>query len=362
MIAFVKYITGVFLEYLIIVWFGFTALLQIFDLLSNSGEIVDRFPGSLSALLIYSLWRLPEIASFLLPFSVLMALLLALSRMEKNNEILAFKAAGGPYSFILFSLLPSVLGIALLHFALSDQVVPFSIAQLEKNGMNIEKKHKRDQEGIPLWRRDGTTIVRVADVGKDGNLLVGVSVFERDRKGGLISRSFADRAIYHASDTYWELQNIRTVTLDTGEQGKQYIESSAIWRSGLTPNDFADLSERPQGLPISQITPYASGDKIGARPAYFYQTWLFRRLFLPFTSLLMILLAAPVASSLQIRGRNLAYGIGAGFLLGFLYFIADGLSTSLGESGALPPILAAGMPLLIFASLGGIALIRAEGY
>jgi lipopolysaccharide export system permease protein len=51
-----------------------------------------------------------------------------------------------------------------------------------------------------------------------------------------------------------------------------------------------------------------------------------------------------------------------GFILGFLYFIADGLVMSLGETGAVPPVLAAWMPIVVFASVGGAWLIRLEGY
>ncbi len=42
-----------------------------------------------------------------------------------------------------------------------------------------------------------------------------------------------------------------------------------------------------------------------------------------------------------------------GFGLGFLYFISDGLVMSLGETGAVPPVVAAWLPILVFASVGG---------
>ena len=51
-----------------------------------------------------------------------------------------------------------------------------------------------------------------------------------------------------------------------------------------------------------------------------------------------------------------------GFGLGFLYFISDGLVMSLGETGAVPPVVAAWLPILVFASVGGAWLIRLEGY
>ncbi len=43
--------------------------------------------------------------SFLTPFAVLLATLMTLGRLERDNEILAFKAAGAPYNAVLLSFL-----------------------------------------------------------------------------------------------------------------------------------------------------------------------------------------------------------------------------------------------------------------
>jgi len=40
----------------------------------------------------------------------------------------------------------------------------------------------------------------------------------------------------------------------------------------------------------------------------------------------------------------------------------EGLVLSLGESGAVPPFFAAWLPALLFASIGGLWLIRLEGF
>jgi lipopolysaccharide export system permease protein len=135
-----------------------------------------------------------------------------------------------------------------------------------------------------------------------------------------------------------------------------------FWQTRLSPAEFSNLVEVPQAMSLHKIWTFINNDQIGVRPSYFYETWLQKRIAIPVGSVLMILLAAPVAQSLQRRGRSLAGGIAIGFGLGFLYFITDGLVMSLGESGAVPPFFAAWLPPLLFASLGGIMLIRLEGY
>ena len=315
----------------------------------------------ISALLTYSIWRIPEIATFVLPFAVLLALLFTLGRLERNNEIMAFKAAGAPYFFVLLAMIPSITAVAILHFLLIDKMVPISLGYLDAHGLRIDKSDKTNEKDL-LWRRDGNTIIRIKDTQEEGNMLNNVTLFQRDENGILRVKIDAQSAIYQAKDQNWLLENVHFLTLQIGQEEHQNWMETFEWQSALTPSDFAQLSERPEGLNFNQISSYAFGEKTGPRPDYFYSTWFFRRLILPLSSFLMILLAAPVAHSLQNRNRSLVYGIASGFVLGFLYFISDGLSLSLGESGVLPPLMAASIPILVFGSIGGLALIRAEGY
>jgi lipopolysaccharide export system permease protein len=79
MIIFMRYALRTFMWNFFVLWISFTALLQIVDLLGNSDEILDRHPNDAYAVLEYAIWRLPELAVFLIPFSVLMATLLSLA-------------------------------------------------------------------------------------------------------------------------------------------------------------------------------------------------------------------------------------------------------------------------------------------
>ena len=45
----------------------------------------------------FAIWRLPELAVFLIPFSVLMAALLSLAKFERGNETLALVRPASPH-------------------------------------------------------------------------------------------------------------------------------------------------------------------------------------------------------------------------------------------------------------------------
>lgn len=361
--TFGRYVLRSFLWQFLLLLIGFTALLQLFDLLNNSADILQDHLGQLSAVAEYAVLRLPEIASFLIPFVVLMAALITLGRMERANEIMAYKAAGAPYFTVLWAFLPAVGIVAVLHFFLADRIVPMSIQTLIARDLSVERsKSKNEAKEDPLFVQDGNAVIEAGAVGQDGAVLSHVRIYERNEIGTVARQIFADEAHFDPAKSLWRLTNVWTTVIPKGEAARTEHVDQVDWTTRLTPAEFSDLVEKPQAMTLGKIWGFISSTQVGVRPTYFYETWLQKRIALPVSSILMILLAAPIAHSLQRRERGLAMGMTVGFGLGFLYFLTDGLVLSLGESGAVPPFLAAWLPILLFAAIGGAWLIRQEGY
>jgi lipopolysaccharide export system permease protein len=359
--TFARYIFRVFFTQFSLLLISFTALLQVFDLLSNSIDVLNRGNGKLGLLLLYAVLRVPEIVSFLTPFVVLMATLTTLGRLERDREILAYKASGAPYNAVLLGFLPAVALVAIAHFILADQIVPRAIGAMVQRDIYVDMASRADN-AQPVFIEDGTTVVEVAKVEKRGVHLRKLKIYQRDKTGILLGFTQADLAEYDLHKHRWMMDDVWTTTLDPVHGTTALHSNEQPWKTVLSPADFSNLIEQPTAMTLSKIRELASSNNVGVRPAYFYQAWVQKRFSLPVSSILMILLAAPVAHSLYQRDRGLAAGMAIGFILGFLYFIADGLVMSLGETGAVPPVLAAWMPIVVFASVGGAWLIRLEGY
>jgi lipopolysaccharide export system permease protein len=73
----------------------------------------------------------------------------------------------------------------------------------------------------------------------------------------------------------------------------------------------------------------------------------------------MLLVAAPAAAGVRRHG-NVSRGLGWGLAAGFVFLIIDGLAVAAGQAGLFPAALAAWTPALVFASIGGTALIWLE--
>jgi lipopolysaccharide export system permease protein len=363
MMTFTRYALKTFLWNFCVLWISFTSLLQIVDLLNNSDEVLDRHPRDVGAVVEYAIWRLPELAVFLIPFSVLMAALLSLAKFERSNETLALKSAGAPYYQILLAFLPAVGLVAVLHFTLTDQLVPRAIDHLMERDLYVDKKSKNDdEEDQRVWVQDGETIVEVGQVEKQGTELFNMRLYERDELGNVTHQRFVRHATFDIATRKWTLEKIEDTKVVPDKPTEVSTIETATWDTKLGPQEFSELIERPQAMTTQRLWSFATSEQIGVRPTYFYETWLQKRVALPVSSILMILLAAPVALSFGRRDKGVASGMAIGFGLGFLYFITEGLVQSLGESGAVPPFFAAWMPALLFASIGGLWLIRLEGF
>jgi lipopolysaccharide export system permease protein len=362
MMTFTRYALRTFLWNFFVLWISFTSLLQVVDLLNNSDEVLDRHPRDAGAVIEYAIWRLPELAVFLIPFSVLMAALLSLAKFERSNETLALKSAGAPYYQILLTFLPAVGLVAALHFVLTDQVVPRAINHLMERDLYVDKKSKNDEDDQRVWVQDGNMVVEVGQVEKQGLELFNMRLYSRDEIGNLIDQTFVRHATFDVKTRKWTLEQVEDTKVIPGHPTEVTSIPTQTWDTKLGPQEFSELIERPQAMTTKRLWSFATSEQIGVRPTYFYETWLQKRVALPVGSILMILLAAPVALSFGRRDKGVASGMAIGFGLGFLYFITEGLVQSLGESGAVPPFFAAWLPALLFASIGGLWLIRLEGF
>jgi len=361
---------------------GFVAFLLLLDLMNRGDEVVQRHGKSVLALGKYAALRVPDLASFILPFAVLIASLLMLAKFARNNEIMALKASGLSFYHLLLSLAPAALLVGLLHFLVSDQVVPRTARILQqwdavaqpaapagKGAADTSAAGSSDNLTLTApspgasqsgaWIRDGDSYVKIETVLADGKELHGVTIFERQGHATLSERVAAERALFDG--TNWRLLDVRKLSLAEGQDHKPERIAEMPWVTSLVPDHLADLTIDPATLSMAEVWRFVSHPEVGSRPVDFYETWLLRKIALPLVTIMMVLLAAPVAQGLQRHG-GLGAGLAVGVGLGFLYFVTDGLLMTLGEMGTIPPLIAAWSPTALFMAIGVSALLKIEGY
>jgi len=328
-------------------------LLQLIDLLERTSDILAR--GGPIGILRYMVLRLPYMFGEVAPFAVLAGAIFTFSQLARNSELVVMRISGMSLFEIFRRTLPVALSVAALDLVVADQVTPRA-QQALASWWSATAPGQAQKAPTPRWFHIDGNIVRVEGATQDGRTLRGVSIYERDASQALSRRITAQRAISETGG--WRLRD--AVVTDLGARRAARAPVAALdWRSSLSPGDtrrlFADSYEITSGTAYRSLFGKGPVDKSPSQ----FETRLFRTLATGVAPIIMLLLALPTALGHARSNRTapIIFGLGCGLL----YLVSDGLLTAMGQTGVLPPLVAAWAAPVGFAAGAISLLLYAEG-
>jgi lipopolysaccharide export system permease protein len=334
---------------------GISFFVLSLEILANAKDIQALRPGSGLIVLEYMALRAPSIVANFNSISMLLAMLLSLTELSYRNELVALWAAGlSPARFITL-LLPLAFVAGGLQFVLSDTAIPAATPQLRDWGIGDYGSEKlKVGEKDPIWMRSGSDILRAGSANAESTELNDVIIFRRDEKGLLREQIYATSATL--AGERWTLNNVLVYYRDNLTPSRL---ETLVYSGSMKPAQAGARSGAPEEMSLADLSYFIENGGFGIRPIWVYQTWQHKRVSLFFSSLLMISLCIPLAMNFR-RGGGLGVLFAIGVGLGFLFFIIDGISLSMGELGFVAPWLAAWLPLIAFGSVAVVMTLRAE--
>lgn len=352
-----RYVLRLFLGRAVLTILGLSAILVVFDVLANADRVVGSGPGVMLPLLTYAALRLPQVTSLIVPLAVLLAAMITYAQLVVSSESVAMRAAGvSVYRLAAAGMFGAAL-IGVGHFWLANAVVPETAARLRI----WEERSFRGLPPLaaprraPTWFAAGQALVHVGHSSLDGRSLYDVTVVRRDGEGHVTD--FFSAAFGNYEDGLWLFRQVRRPGLN-GENSSEIPEIRVALP--VTPRRFSALAGRPEELGFVDLWQLAHNPDLAERPSYFYTFWLQRKIAQPLGSLVMVLLAAPLALQMARRDRMLGTSFAVVFA-GFLFFVAERLLLALGETGILPTAAAAWTPAAVFSILAAWVLLNLEG-
>ncbi len=328
-------------------------LLQMIDLLEHTSDILAR--GGVWQIGRYMALRLPFMFQQVAPFAVLTGAIFTFGQLARNSELVVMRITGMSLFQIFRRTLPVALAVAALDLVVTDQVTPRA-EQALATWWSASAPGTSHATPAPRWFRVDGDIVTVTAATPDGRVLRGVTVYQRDAQRALTRRMTAAMATSEPGG--WRLQDAKVT--DVGEARADIVDVNAMdWRTTLRPSDaarlFADSYEITSGTAFRSLFGKGPVDKSPSQ----FQTRLYRTLAAGVAPIIMLLLALPAALGHARSNRTLPalYGLGCGLL----YLVADGLLTAMGQTGVLPPLIAAWGAPVAFASGAVTVLLYAEG-
>ena len=332
-------------------------VLQMLDLLSESGNIL-AVPGNGQAEIWYYMsLRIPQLIARFLPYSVLLATLFTFWPLNQNSEVIAMRAAGLSAHQVLAPLLLAASLISLASFVFNETVVTRATGTL-KQWSELKYAPIPPDTGIRanVYLRDGTDILTAARVtGRDQAIVMtGVTWYRRDAGGMVTEQIRADRATYAAPG--WRMDNPRRFDVRTTVQ--QTLPAQVVAK-GVTPAQVLIGKVDPDGQNVIELHRSIQALKAAGRRTSELEGKWWHKFSGPLSALLMPLLGSVAAFGLARSGQLLVRAV-AGMALGFAYFVVDNAALAMGNFGGYPALIAAWAPFMLFFLVGETVLVRTE--
>ena len=295
---------------------------------------------------------LPDSIYQLAPTIMLIGSLLGLGALAASSELVVMRAAG--MSLMRLGVAVAMTGalFASITFVLGDWVVPRS-HQIAFE-LRSEARYGGSRFGEDgVWFREDNRYIFIEEIYTEKSLGK-VHVYGFDDKYRLTGALTAEQAVFR--DERWILESVRMSTVEE-ESVDMAFYPQMDWMVTVSPEILRLSVVRPQSLTSMGLWEYArflGGNNLDAAE---YWTALWRKLAMPFTVIVMSLVAVPFATGSR-RSGSAGQRLFIGVLLGMGFFLLNEIVGSTGEVYGLAPYVTALAPTFIALVLAVIWLRR----
>ena len=336
--------------------FLMTRILEITDMIVNYGVKL----GTVLKILGFTM---PFFLQFIIPMSVMMAVLLTFLKMSTDNEIIALKAGG----VSLYRLLPPVFIFALVGVVLTGATAIYGLPtgrmaikqllyEVAVNNTEIGLKPRTFNDafnGVMLYVNKiepaTRTLLDVFIEDQRSKDVVSTVVSPRGRLFSQPEQGVFQLRLYNGSINQVDIRDrsAHTVQFETYDIRLDIQKSVGLPGSG--PKNQEEMS-------VPELLAYL--DKAKKKDDRYYLTLMesHKKFSLPFSCLFLALLAVPLG--VQSRHAKRSFGVGLGLIFFLFYYLMLSAGWVFGETGVYPPLLGMWVPNLVMGGIGLFLLVR----
>jgi len=304
--------------------------------------------------LIYVGLTIPGRINEYIPLSALVGCLVAMGMLSSSSEITVIRASGVSLSRLIWMAVKPTLWLILLSMLISEYVSPFTDQWAKSHkDFSISGTDRSLVAGGGLWHREGDTFMHF-NVVQPGGVLYGVTTFEFDVQGDLLSSSFARRASYQRRG--WLMEGVqRSVFHSDTIDSSQF--TTLQWNTQLSPKMLGYLSLAAEDLSPTGLYDYANYLDEQELDSGAYRLAFWQKCLHPLMIISLVLVALSFVFG-PLRSSTMGYRVFIGVVVGITFQFTQNL---LGPSSLIygfSPFYAVLLPILICAAVGSILLYR----
>lgn len=353
------YIARRYLTYVAIVFIPAAGLTWMIDAAELTRRASSRPQVGFGAILQLALYKSPAIIEDLFAFVVLLAGIMVLWRLTRDQELVVVRAAGVSVWQFLMPILAATLLIGAFKLVIWNPMAAALYGRYERlSGMVFDGAQRSiavSPAGFWVRQQEGgtTSIVHARRVLSDSLDLADIVVFNFAGANQFIGR--IDAASGRLGDGAWIFEN--AVLTGRDQPSRQVPElrlpttlTAARVQETLAPHESVSFWDLPAFINLLESAGF---------PAMRHRVHMHRLGASPFLLLSVVLMAATFSMRAPRRG-GAAILIAAGIVLGFSVFLFSNVVVAFGRGGLLPPELAAWAPPVIWSLLATAVLFHLE--
>jgi len=302
---------------------------------------------------------LPGIIVLTFPMSMLLAALLAFGRLSGNSEIVAMKAGGMNFYRLVAPVLILAFLVSGINFILNESIVPGAnhLYQVIVKTEVEKEKMPKSQQNIIIRNVENNQLKRLFYAYEyDGptQTLNKVTMQEFNERKKVDKILTAEKAVWEG-DSWFFYHGMMYYLAPDGKVN--YILAFQKQRLNLPtkPNQVMAQQKTAEEMTLGELQQQIEIMKSQKADANELLVNYHRRFALPFASFIFTLIGAPLG--LKPQRSSSSVGLGMSVIVIFVYYAIMTVSGTLGEGGAISPLLSAWLPNLLL-GIGGFYFIR----
>lgn len=341
-----RYIGRVVITTISLVLFIFMGLLLFINFVGQLGELGSG-QYDVSRAFLYVLLMIPNETYQLFPMVGLLGSLIGLGLLANHHELMVMRSCGVSKFKIAQSVMKAAFLVMLVVTLIGETAGPYfqRIAEAEKAFAENNGQTLSTDQGV--WLRQGDEFVNIQHV--EGNdYLSGVLIYTFNEHHQLTSSLFAKDAVKQQDD--WFLRQVgRSTFTEKGVVTDQV--PVLLWHLSIKTHLFDLGFFDPAELNLLSLRNYIDFRKTNGLQSADYSLTFWRRVLSPVATLVMIFLSIPFVFG-SLRHITMGVRVLFGIIMGLAFFLLNELLSQLSIVVQLPPLMAVGLPILIFALLG----------
>ncbi|MCF8357266.1 MAG: LptF/LptG family permease [Prolixibacteraceae bacterium] len=317
----------------------------VFDISEKIDDFIENEAPLRAIIFDYYLNFIPYFVNLFSGLFIFIAVIFFTSKMASNSEIIAMLSSGVSFNRLMRPYMISALVICILSYALGNFIIPpanneriqFTYNYVKKKPSNRDRDiHRQIEPGIYIY-------MERYDSNNDYGRKFSIEKFE-GRK--LVSKLTANYIRWDREKKIWTLTDY--VIRDIYPDGEEITTGSKKDTTlAMLPGEFKSTKDDVEIMTLGELINFIKQQRLrGVSSLEQYEVERHRRAAIPFSSFILTLIGASIASR-KIRG-GIGLHLGIGLALSFTYLMFMQVTKIFALSGAVSPLISMWIPNIVY--------------